>query len=703
MLLPRSSFALFALALSASPAAQSNAQPQGTAVRLEQAPTVDGNVVGDPAWTGLTPFTGFSQLRPDSGAPASQRTEVYFGFTDDTLHVGVVCHETDPSTITVSNDGAQSDSFTMVLDTFGTGQAGVLFGTNPVGAEYDGQVAQELVDWNWSTVWEVQAITGDSGWSAELAIPFASLRYGKGDVQTWRVNFARVIRGNNEVSYWAPVPRQFSMYRLSLAGTIDGIRVPPRHRELKITPYALGRIERGGDLDGSQRDGDAGFDVKYSITPSLTLDLTYNTDFAQVESDRQQVNLGRFSLFFPETRPFFLENAGLFQVGIPGAAQVFHSRRIGIAPDGRRLPIEGGLRVSGKVGPATNVGLLHMHVDAAPDRAEESEFTVARVSRDLPNRSSIGFIGTDRQGAGSDGRTYGVDGSLGLGANTQLHAFVARSSTPGLDDEYAASVFGAYNSPAWTADASYAEVGGGFNPAVGFVARRNYRAVQLFAQRNIVNDETLNEWRPLVIYRGHWDFEGFQESGNLHLESWYIWKSGADIWPSVNFSHEGVKEPFTIAGVEVPAGEYRNRDFEMGMSSAPNRKWSGGTHLVAGGFYNGKRVSFAPFVNYRRDETFNAWAGLNHNTIDLGSEEGSFDVNVIRAGLYYSFTPRVGIGTLVQYNDADDVFSANIRFSWLRSASAGLYVVYNEIDARSGLGEPRREFVLKYSHIFNVF
>ena len=699
----RSSSVIVALLLCAASAAEPADRPHGHAAYLSEAPTLDGNVVDDPAWADIEPFTGFSQLRPDNGAPASQRTEVYFGFTEDTLHVGVICHETDPSTITVSNDGAQSDSFTMVLDTYGTGQAGVLFGTNPVGAEYDGQVAQEFVDWNWSTVWEVQAVTGESGWSAELAIPFAALRYGKGDVQTWRVNFARVIRRNNEVSYWAPVPRQFSMFRLALAGTIDGIRVPPRRRELKVTPYALARFQRGGVVDGAQRNDDAGFDVKYSITPSLTLDLTYNTDFAQVESDQQQVNLGRFSLFFPETRPFFLENAGLFQVGIPGAAQVFHSRRIGIASDGRRLPIEGGVRLSGKLGPATNLGLLHMRVDGVADGDAQSEFTVARVSRDLPNRSSVGFIGTDRRGAGSDAQTYGVDGSLGLGANTELHAFAARSSTPGLDDEYAASVFGIYNSSTWTADASYTEVGSGFNPAVGFVARRNYRAVQLFAQRNFVNDKTLNEWRPLVIYRSHWDFDGFHESGNLHLESWYIWKSGADIWPSVNFSHEGVKEPFDIAGVEVPAGNYQNRDFEMGMSSAPSRKWSGGTHLVAGGFYNGKRVSFAPYVNYRRDETFNAWAGLNHNTIDLGSEEGSFAVNVIRAGVYYSFTPKVGIGTLVQYNDADDVFSANIRFSWLRSASAGLYVVYNEIDARSGLGEPRREFVLKYSHIFNVF
>ena len=694
---------LVVLIASTVEASEPNDRPHGSATRLGQTPTLDGLVADDPAWREVTPFTGFRQLRPDNGAAASERTEVYFGFTDDTLHVGVICHESDPDAITVSNDGTQSDSFSMVLDTHGTGLAGMVFGTNPVGAEYDGQVADEFADWNWSTVWEVRSVVGEHGWSAELAIPFDSLRYGDGEVQSWRVNFARVIRRNNEIAYWAPVPRQFNMFRLSLAGTIDGIRVPPQRRELKITPYGLAGIARGGDAHGSRRTEDAGFDVKYSITPSLTLDVTYNTDFAQVESDAQQVNLGRFSLFFPETRPFFLENANAFAVGIPGMAQVFHSRRIGIAPDGRRLPIDGGVRLSGKVGSATNVGLLHMRVAGVPGEADEgNDFTVARLSRDLPNRSSIGFIATDRRRSGSDGQTYGIDGSLGLGANTQVRAFAARSSTPGLDDEYAASVYGSYKSSTWNTDASYTEVGAGFNPEVGFVGRREYRAVQLYAERNFVDEKTLNEWRPLVIYRSHWDFDGFHESGNLHLESWYIWKSGADVWPAVNFSHEGVKEPFTIAGVVVPAGNYRNRDFEMGMSSASNRKWSGGTHLVAGGFYNGKRFGFAPFVNYRRDETFNAWASLGHNTIDLGSEDGAFSVNVVHAGLSYSFTPRVRLGTFLQYNDDADVISANVRFSWLRSASAGLYVVYNEIDARNGLGEPRRELVLKYSHIFDV-
>ena len=701
MRFPRTSCALAAFLLCTAHASEPPDRRHGHATHLERPPTLDGNVADDPAWDGLAPFTGFTQLRPDNGAPASQRTEVYFGFTQDALHVGVICHETDPAAITVSNDGFQSDSFSMVLDTFGTGLAGMVFGTNPVGAEYDGQVADEFADWNWSTLWEVRTRTHAEGWSAELAIPFQSLRYGTGDVQSWRVNFARVIRRTNEISYWSPVPRQFSMYRLSLAGRIDGIHVPPRRRNLEFTPYVLGRTNRGGNLSAQQQDDDFGFDVKYSITPSLTLDLTYNTDFAQVESDRQQVNLGRFSLFFPETRPFFLENAGSFNVGSQGT-QLFHSRRIGIAPDGRRLPIEAGVRVSGKVGAATNLGFLHMRAEAV-NAGDRSDFTVARLSRDLSNRSSVGFIATDRRGAGSSRRTYGLDGSLGLGANGQLRALAARTRTPGVDaDDHAVSLFGTYNSTEWTLDGSYAEVGAGFDPAVGFVGRRDFRSTGFFAMRTFVDEETLREWRPLVAYQGFWDFDGYYESGNLHVESWWVWKSAAEIWPAVNFTHEGVKHPFTIAGVMVPAGDYATRDFEMGINSAPNQTWSGGTHLSAGGFYNGKRFAASPYVNYRRDETFSAWAGWDHNTIELGSEDGSFTVNLARAGFSYSFTPKINLRALIQYNDGDDIFSANVRFAWLRSANAGLYVVYNEIDARTGLGPPRRELVLKYSHIFDV-
>ena len=424
----RSSSVTIALLLCATSVAEPNNLPHGHATLLSQAPTLDGNVADDPAWDGLAPFTGFTQLQPDNGAAASQRTEVYFGFTEDALHVGVICFETDPGAITVSNDGSQSDSFSMVLDTFGTGLAGMVFGTNPVGAEYDGQVADEFADWNWSTLWEVRTRTHEAGWSAELAIPFQSLRYGAGDVQSWRVNFARVIRRNNEISYWSPVPRQFSMFRLSLAGRIDGIHVPPQRRNLEVTPYVLGQVNRGGGLRDAQYDDDFGFDMKYSITPSLTLDLTYNTDFAQVESDRQQVNLGRFSLFFPETRPFFLENAGSFGVGFP-EMQLFHSRRIGIAPDGRRLPIEGGVRDLGEGRCRDQSRVFSTCARTRPPiQDSSSDFTVARAEPG-PQQPVVAWDSSPPTGATRvrADRPTGSTAAWGLGAKRAT----ARTSPPG--------------------------------------------------------------------------------------------------------------------------------------------------------------------------------------------------------------------------------------------------------------------------------
>lgn len=674
----------------------------GEAARLSQAPTLDGNVAEDPAWKEVAPLTDFTQLKPDNGAPASERTEVYFGFTEHALHVGVVCHESDPTAITISNDGSQSDSFSMVLDTFGTGLAGTVFGTNPVGAEYDGQIAGEFADWNWSTLWDVRARTHDTGWSAEFAIPFQSLRYGKGDVQAWRVNFGRVIQRNNEVSYWSPVPRQFSMYRLSLAGRIDEIRVPPQRQNIEVTPYVLGRVNEVDGAGGLRQGRDIGLDVKSSITPSLTLDLTWNTDFAQVESDRQQVNLGRFSLFYPETRPFFLENAGAFEVGETGVTELFHSRRIGIAPDGQRLPIEGGARLSGKVGAVTNVGMLHMRAKGA-GTAHDNDFTVVRLSRDLKNRSSVGLVATDRRGDGGNGQTYGVDGNVGIGEHTQIKAFAARTVTPMIrHDDHAYALYGGYSSPRWQLSGRYGEVGAGFNPELGFVRWRGYRSVSLFAGRTLVRKDTLREWRPFVSYDGHWGFDGYHETGNLHLESWWVWKSGADVWPAVNISREGVRRPFTVAGATVAAGEYDTRDFELGISSATSGTWSGGAHLVTGGFYSGTRHAVSPYLNFHPDEALSAWFSWDHNTIDLASGGGSFGLNLARAGLSYSFTPKINLRAVIQYNDAEDVFATNVRFSWLHSANAGFYLVYTEIDAHAGLADTGRELVVKYSHIFDV-
>ena len=368
--------------------------PVALAQRVAEAPLVDGDVLADAAYADARMATGFVQSRPFEGQPASERTEVRIVYTEDTLYFGVVCYTDDPSTIIVADsrrdsDLTETDSFRIILDTYHDGLNGFVFGTNPAGVEYDGQVTNEGqgsgrfggggsgrpsnsrqqrgsgggLNVNWDGAWQVATSITDIGWTAEIAIPFRTLRYPAAEVQTWGMNFQRNIRFNNEQAYWSPLPRQFSLNRLSLAGELQGLRVPAQ-RNLQLMPYVLGDAAYRTAEAQTVGTGDWGADLKYSITPSLTLDATFQTDFAQVEVDDEQINLDRFTLFFPEKRPFFLENAGLFSVGQSGAVDVFFSRRIGLGERGEQIPIVGGGRLSGQVGNNTNVGFLNMQTAA---------------------------------------------------------------------------------------------------------------------------------------------------------------------------------------------------------------------------------------------------------------------------------------------------------------------------------------------------
>jgi hypothetical protein len=479
--------AVVACAASAARAQESNggattpaARPSITAAAVQEAPLLDGDVLADPIWRTAVPASTFWQEQPDEGQPASERTEVRVVYTADALYVGVVNYDRAPGEIIVSDARRDApldntDSFQIIFDTYRDGLNGFVFGTNPAGIEYDGQVTNEGqgggglgpgqrqqagsgggFNLNWDGAWEVRTRITEIGWTAEFAIPFRTLRFPAGTDQTWGVNFQRNIRRRNERAYWAPIPRQYDLYRLSLAGALAGLQTP-HVRNFKATPYLLGNVLQSGERPVDSRfDRDAGIDVKYSVTPSLVLDGTVNTDFAQVEIDDQQVNLDRFNLFFPEKRPFFLENAGFFTVGNPGEVDLFFSRQIGIGPDGEQIPIRGGARLSGKAG-NYNVGLLNMQTGELPAQAALGEttgpaelgdiaglpgsnFSVLRVSRDLPNRSSIGGLFVNRSSVGDlakpddHNRTYAVDGKLGVRQHTVVSSFAARTASPEIDD-----------------------------------------------------------------------------------------------------------------------------------------------------------------------------------------------------------------------------------------------------------------------------
>jgi hypothetical protein len=700
------------------------------AFELSTEPVIDGQVSNDPAWRGVVPASGFWQVRPNEGWPATQKTEVYIGYTNASVYIGVICYDEEPSEIISSDSRRDSslddtDSFRVILDTYHDRQNGFVFGTSPAGIEYDGQVTEDTggpfgqgeggININWDTSWNVNAYSSADGWSAEMEIPFRSLRYGSADLQTWGINFQRNIRRNNEIVYWSPLSRQHDLYRVSNAGTIENIAVPAQ-RNLKVTPYVLGQASEGGDLPpGTHYDEEFGFDIKYSLTPSLTLDATYNTDFAQVEVDELQINLDRFSLFFPEKRPFFLENADQFSVGTEEEVELFFSRRIGVGEDGEQIPIDAGVRLSGKVGSATNVGLLYMSTAAVPGVASGNDYAVARINQELPNRSSIGALFVDRNGDGTFppagpqdyNRTYAIDGQWGIGELVDIEAWAAKTDTPGLSGhDNAFSVSANYSTAEWSNSISYAQVGENLNPEVGFLDRRNYRkySARLFRRIRPDNLWGLHELRPHASYTGYWDFGGFYESGRLHVDNHWEWESGLEIHTGFNVTHEGVKEPFEIVdNVFVEAGEYDHEELQLRFMTDEAAPFSVDVEAYIGGFFGGDRVFLKPTVRYRIGDTFSTELSWSRNDINLPVNNGEFDVNLAQLRVSYSFTPKVLLQALLQYDDRHDVTATNIRFSWLQSASAGLFIVYNEANEFANRGqETGREFIIKYSHIFDV-
>ena len=705
-------------------------RPETQAYRLAAEPGLDGDVRNDRAWRNVQATSGFMQIQPSPGAPASMKTEVFVGFTDTALWIGFIAHDDTPDRMIISEGRRDSslnetDSFRFVIDGLLDKQNGFVFGTNPTGMQYDAQVIKEggsgqftrnvgIYDENWDGSWEVAAVVGDFGWSAEFEIPFRTLRYGNANTQIWGINFQRNIRRNNEIAYWAPIGRQHTITRISRAGTVSGIEVPAQ-RNLQITPYALGSWRRHGDI--SSNDQEVGFDIKYSITPSLTLDATYNTDFAQVEVDDVVVNLDRFSIFLPEKRPFFLENAGQFSVGNQQQIELFFSRRIGIV-DGDQVPIEAGLRLSGNVGTGTNVGLLYMSDEGLAGVASPNEFYVARVSQELGNGSSIGalFVGRDGEGsptlpaADDKNHTYAIDGRWSIGSDFILESWIARTSTPGPDytgDDYAYAATANYNSSVWSSRLNFTKVTESFNPEVGFLRRDDFTQREFFLLRRFrgSEDSPLLEARPHVRFSDFHDLDGFLESGFRHYDVHWEYKNGYQLETGYNYIIDGLLEPFEIIeGVFVPAGSYSGGEIEIEFNTDLSAPLSLHMENRFGKVYGGDRIVIESTLRYRAGESFNAELGSVFSSFELPYPGGDFDVTLARLRLSYSFTPKMSLQAVVQYEDETETFSTNLRFSLLRTASSGLYLVYNEFEERmAGLGPPEREFIIKYNYLFDVF
>ena len=504
------------------------------------------------------------------------------------------------------------------------------------------------------------------------------------------------------------------MNRLVSAGTLNGMVTPPS-QNLKLMPYALGQQNKvEAEEFSTSSTGDFGMDAKVGVGSGMTLDLTYNTDFAQVEADEQQINLDRFSLFFPEKRSFFLENAGLFSVGEGGSfwgpdIEMFFSRRIGIGEGGAQVPILGGGRITGSFS-GMKVGALSMRTDAVEDVTEENHYSVMRLKKELPNRTYFGGMVTDLNHLGNNGyvnRSYAVDGQLGIGELSQVVAFGAVTETPGMkmDKAYAYRLQAGRNTKQISTSLGYTEVGQNFNPEMGYLKRENYRkwSGRIFTRFRPEDLFGLLEFRPHVDYTGYWKLDGFHESGRWHIDTHWEFRSGFEIHTGMNLVKEGVIQDFEIAsGVIVPASTYDDKEAQIMIMTNRTKTISFMSMNRIGGFFGGNRINLTPTLNIRFGDKFTSQLSSQYNEVSLPG--GDFITNLIRARLTYSFSPRIYIQSLLQYNSQSDEWSMNWRFIWQQSAATGLYLVYNETQDYDGIPihNQTRSIVVKFSYLFDA-
>ena len=672
------------------------------AVRV-QGLTIDG-VLDEPLYQEVPPISGFIQQEPVEGVPATEQTEAWVSFDDDHFYLSVRCWDSAPESQWIVGD-MRRDSFnvssgefvSVLLDTFYDRRGGVNFGVNPIGGRVDAQMTDERgVNMDWNPIWELRTGRFEGGWTFEAAFPFKSLRYRPGREQIWGFNLGRTVRWKNEQSFLVPIPAargQAGIMMASLAATIVGLEVPEDGLSLEVKPYAISDLTSDRNASpplSNDLDGDVGFDLKYGVTQSLVADLTVNTDFAQVEADEQQINLTRFSLFFPEKREFFLENQGLFAFGGAGAGPfggggdtpvLFYSRQIGL-DGGRAVPINVGGRLTGRVG-AFSLGVLQIQTDDVPaSGVPATNFSVVRLKRDLLRRSSIGALFTRRsestRGPGSND-TFGLDGTFGFYDNLSINTYWAKTRTSGLQDEISYRAQLDYNGDRYGVRAEHLVVGTDFNPEVGFLRRDDFEQSG-GSFRFSPRPRSIAAIRKLS-WEGRFDYltdragvvETRQAEGRFGIE----FENSDRLNLTYTRSYELLDEPFQIApDITIPVGGYAFQDVRGSYQLGSQRWLAGGLRAQHGSFFTGDRTSVGFNGRLELSRQLSLEPGVSFNWIDL--PEGRFTTELITARTTFTVTPSMFVSALLQYNSSNDSLSTNLRLRWEYQPGSELFVVYNE-------------------------
>jgi hypothetical protein len=667
--------------------------------------TLDGRL-DEPDWAAAPSVRGFRQIEPRQGETATFDTEVAVLYDDQQLYVGARCWDSQgAAAVRVRNlrrdfDFGTDDVFGVSFDTFRDGHNAMVFETNPWGVRRDQEVLDsDVQDLQWDGAWSVRTERGPEGWTVEMAIPWQTLRYPQNGSE-WSVNFVRVIRRLNETTGWSPWPRAYNPYRMSYAGLLVGIEPPPPSTNLRLQPYAVATDRSGVSSDGSV---EVGGDVKWAINPGTVLDVTVNTDFAQADADRQVVNLTRFSVLFPEQRPFFLESASLFSAGLERSVRPFFSRRIGLAEDGTPIAIHAGARLTHRNG-RRSAGALVVR-QAGSGSFDSTTFGVGRFVQNVGREGRVGALLTtrfDEAGAGGASVTNTVgtfDTYLRPAPHLFVKAMLSGSTTSGHGgDGLAASLDFTYLGNRLAGGWLGEYVGPDYLPAAGFLIRpdliRNYPGVTF---------DLRPRWKPAFVRRFvfHTSANVFHRAsdGQFQEAQWFVPLLGAWFSDSGWFlsyivpNWQRLDVPFSpLPGVRVEPGRYQYNRFLLSTSSDTSRRFVVRGDFETGGFYDGSSqvltlaavATPSPRASLALSYTLNALH-------DIGRDRADSTTHLVAPILRLAFDPKLQLTLFYQRNTAASLSTWNARLSWEFRPLSYVYLVFNErapLTTPSGLFMP---------------
>ncbi|MBN2001500.1 carbohydrate binding family 9 domain-containing protein [candidate division KSB1 bacterium] len=681
---------------------------------------IDG-VLDDDAWQDAEPYENyFFQHEPLDREPSSEKTRIMVLQDNRMLYFGIQCYDSEPEKIFASSmrrdrNYGSGDVLELLLDTFQDNRNCYAFDTNPLGGKGDALISDQgnHVNKQWECVIYMDGAPNETGWAAEFAIPFKSLKYKQGEVVDWNINISRDIKHRQEETYLVPIPRELghmAKFRGELWGRLRNIRPPKQNFNFEIYPYILtGQTQTHAEHRDAKKEFNSGIDFKYDITTQLALDLTFKTDFAQAEADEEIVNVTRFNIRREEKRDFFLQNAGLFQFGVGSRSQsnylLFDSRSIGIQ-DQERIPLLGGGKLTGRVGKYTIAALsMQSEETTLKDGTTNSSanYAAVRLKRDVSNNSHIGLMILNQTTTSQNySRAFGMDILWNVNPKIRLDASAAGSFAPDVHNRNMAGDFGFILNKEWIdINLRYTYIDSMFNPEMGFVRRPNIR--------NIDSDITLTKWinnsflQNIALSSGVsyiTDHNQILQTRNIPVEGSVVFRKGDAAALGTVHSYEFVPQKTYIRDILINAGIYETFSHYVNLESFRARPVNGSMRFEWGQLFDGNQKTAALSGSAKATNHLNIDLAYTFNQLDL--KNGSLESHVLSTRWTYSFSPDFYTKAYIQWNAADERFSGNIIFDYAYRPKSHIYLVYNEIQDTIHHRMTDRIVMLKMTYLWQI-